>query len=399
LPDHERRPVSVAPEFLAGNRLQLLESGGEYFPALIVALDAALFEIHLEAYIFADDTTGRRVAAALASAARRGVAVRVLVDGFGARDFAAGLGAELEAGGVEVMTYRPEAGRTRFRRHRLRRLHRKLAVVDGSAAFVGGINVLDDFDDGKSESARFDYAVRIEGPLVASIHAAMRHVWRLVRWARLGRRPPPPASLPVAPSVSGTTQAALLIRDNLRHRRDIEHAYLRAIYSARSEIVISNAYFLPGRRFRKALVAAAKRGVSVKLLLQGRVEQVLQHYATQSLYDRMLSAGVRVFEYEKAFLHAKVAVIDGRWATVGSSNIDPFSLLLAREANVVVRDEVFAGQLRTSLEAAIEGAAREIRAEDFRHRSWLARLTAAVAYSLVRILIGVTRYGGKQYSN
>jgi cardiolipin synthase len=387
----------VSADYSAGNRLRLLHSGVEYFPALIAAIEAAVYEVHLEAYIFADDTTGRRVAAALARASHRGVAVRVLVDGFGAREFAAGLGAELEADGVEVMTYRPEAGRTRFRRHRLRRLHRKLAVVDGAVAFVGGINVLDDFDDGKAESARFDYAVSVEGPLVAHIHAAMRHVWRLVRWAHLGRRPPPPAQLPPAPPIVGTTQAALLIRDNLRHRHDIEHAYLRAIYSARHEILISNAYFLPGRRFRKALMNAAKRGVSVKLLLQGRVEQVLQHYATQSLYDRMLSAGVRLFEYDKAFLHAKVAVIDGGWATVGSSNIDPFSLLLAREANVVVRDADFAEQLRTSLEAAVRGGAREIRREDHRRRSWLMRVVSATAYSLVRILIGVTRYGGKQY--
>ena len=388
----------AAHEFLAGNRLRLLESGGEYFPALIAAIDAARHEVHLEAYIFADDGTGRRVAAALAGAARRGVAVRVLVDGFGARDFAAGLGVTLAAAGVEVMTYRPEIGQTRFRRHRLRRLHRKLSVIDGNTAFVGGINVLDDFDDGKSASARFDYAVRIEGPLVARIHATMRHVWRLVRWARLGRRPPPPAALPATPATRGTIEAALLIRDNLGHRRDIENAYLEAIRSARSEIVISNAYFLPGRAFRNELLAAARRGVSVRLLLQGRVEHVLQHYATQSLYDRMLSAGVRVFEYEKAFLHAKVAVVDGLWATVGSSNIDPFSLLLAREANVMVRDAAFAGQLRISLTAAIEREAKEIRAEDQRRRSWPERLACAAAYGLVRIMIGVTRYAGRQYA-
>jgi cardiolipin synthase len=392
-------PASPSHGFLAGNCLQLLKSGGEYFPALIAAIDSAVNEIHLETYIFSDDTTGRRVAAALARAAQRGVAVRVLVDGFGARDFAAGLGVELEGSGVEVMTYRPEIGQTRFRRHRLRRLHRKLSVFDGSTAFVGGINVLDDFDDGKSASARFDYAVRIEGPLVTRIHAAMRHVWRLVRWAHLGRRPPPPAELPLAPVASGTTKAVLLVRDNLRHRRDIEDAYLEAIRSARHEIVISNAYFLPGRRFRNALLAAAKRGVSVKLLLQGRIDHVLQHFATLSLYDRMLSAGVRVFEYERAFLHAKVAVIDGNWATVGSSNIDPFSLLLAREANVVVRDTGFAGQLKASLEAAIEGEAKEFRAEDQRRRSWLMRLASHAAYALVRVLIGVTRYAGKQYSD
>jgi cardiolipin synthase len=382
--------------FLGGNRLSLLESGAEYFPALIAAIEAARHEVHLEAYIFADDTTGRRVAAALAAAAQRGVAVRVLVDGFGAREFAAGLGASLAAQAVEVMTYRPEIGKLRFRRHRLRRLHRKLAVIDGRIAFVGGINVLDDFDDGKELSARFDYAVSVEGPLVARIHASCRHVWRLVRWASLGRRPPPPAALPAVPAIRGMTQAALLIRDNLRHRRDIENAYLGAIHRARHEIVIANAYFLPGLRFRKALLAAAKRGVSVKLLLQGRVEYLLQHYATRSLYDRMLSAGVHVFEYEKGFLHAKVAVIDKHWATVGSSNIDPFSFLLSREANVVVRDAAFAQELRASLETAIKGASREIRSQDHRHRSWLARLVAAAAYSLVRILVGVTRYGGKQ---
>lgn len=388
-----------APGFVAGNRLQLLESGGEYFPALIAAIDAAAFEVHLETYIFADDPTGRRVSAALGRAARRGVAVRVLVDGFGAGEFAPGLGASLATVGVEVMTYRPEAGQFGFRRHRLRRLHRKLSVVDGRVAFVGGINVIDDFDDGESNFARFDYAVRVEGPLVADIHAAMRDVWRLVRWAHLGRRPPAPAALPAAPAIDGTTETALLIRDNLRHRHDIENAYLEAIHAARREILISNAYFLPGRRFRKALLAAARRGVNVRLLLQGRSDHVLLHYATLSLYDRMLRAGVRVFEYEPAELHAKVAVIDDDWATVGSSNIDPFSLLLSREANVVVRDTAFAGQLRASLQTALDVAAKEIRIEDQRRRSWLSRFASATAYSLVRFLIGVTRYGGKQYKN
>lgn len=390
---------TAAHRFLAGNRLSLLNSGGEYFPALIAAIDAAVHEVHLETYIFADDATGRRVAAALAHAAHRGVAVRVLVDGFGAREFAAGLGASLTADRAEVMTYRPEIGQFRFRRHRLRRLHRKLVVVDGRLAFVGGINVLDDLDDGKALSPRFDYAVGIEGPLVARIHADVRHVWRLVRWARLGHRPPPPAPLPAAPAVSGTTLAALVIRDNLRHRRDIENAYLHAIHAARREIVIANAYFFPGRRLRKALLAATKRGVVVTLLLQGRVEYLLQHYATRSLYDRMLSAGVRVFEYDKAFLHAKVAVIDKHWATVGSSNIDPFSLLLSREANLVVRDAGFAKTLHASLDAAITEDSHEIRSADHRRRSWLARIASAAAYSLVRLLIGVTRYGGKQYSD
>jgi cardiolipin synthase len=176
-------------------------------------------------------------------------------------------------------------------------------------------------------------------------------------------------------------RGALLLRDNLAHRHDIEYAYLDAIRGARREILIANAYFLPGRRFRKALLLAAQRGVKVSLLLQGRSDHVLFHYATQALYDRMLAAGVRVYEYDQAELHAKVAVVDDDWATVGSSNIDPFSLLLAREANLVVRDAGFAAELRASLTAALDGAAREVRVEDQRRRPWHARLASVLAYS------------------
>ena len=387
----------ISRGYTAGNRLQLLRNGEAYFPALIAAIDRARHEVHLETYIFADDATGRDIAAALSRAAQRGVMVRLLVDGFGARDFDTGLGAGLGGDGVEVMVYRPEAGRYAFRRHRLRRMHRKLAVIDGEVGFAGGINIIDDFDTGTSP--RFDYAVRIEGPLVARLHLAVRHVWRLVRWAAMGRRPPPPAFVPPQrPAAVGSVQAALLLRDNLAHRHDIEYAYLDAVRSARGEILIANAYFLPGRRFRKALLRAAQRGVKVSLLLQGRSDHVLFHFATQALYDRMLAAGVRVFEYDRAELHAKVAVIDQDWATVGSSNIDPFSLLLAREANVVVRDPGFAAELRASLVETISAAAREVRAEHQRKRSWGARLASAFAYFLVRFMLGVTRYGGKQYS-
>ena len=384
--------------FAGGNHLRLLRTGGEYFPALLEAIDQARHEVHLETYIFADDDTGRRVVAALTRAARRGVAVRVLVDGFGARGFEDGLGATLTADGVEVLTYRPEVARFSFRRHRLRRMHRKLAVIDGEIGFAGGINVIDDFD--ASIAPRFDFAVRIEGPLVARLHLAVRHVWRLVRWARLGRRPPPPLHLPppLRPATAGAMQAALLLRDNLAHRHDIEYAYLDAIRGARDEIVIANAYFLPGRRFRKTLLLAAQRGVKVSLLLQGRSDHRLFHYATQALYDRMLAAGVRVYEYDRAELHAKVAVIDEDWATVGSSNIDPFSLLLAREANVVVRDVAFAAELRASLGGLLTGAAREVRVEDQRQRPWKARLASWFAYSLLRFMLGVTRYAGRQYS-
>ena len=370
-------------EFLPGNALELLETGRDFFPALIAAIDAAQREFHLETYIFEDDASGRAVAAALCRAAQRGVAVRVLADGFGAAHFSATLRPHLEA------------ARFRLRRHRLRRLHRKLAVADGRCAFVGGINIVDDIDAARPAPPRFDYAVRIEGPLLAPIHASVRRLWTLVAWAGLRRRLRLPAASPVTAAPRGSPRAAFVIRDNLRHRRDIEEAYLEAIDRARGEILIANAYFLPGGRFRQALLGAAARGVRVTVLLQGRVEYALQHYATQSLYDILLRAGIRIFEYHSSFLHAKVAVIDCCWATVGSSNIDPFSLLLAREANVFVDDKEFAAGLRASLEAAMREGARELRCEDWRRKPWLQRLASRLAYGLVRLMIGIAGFGGK----
>jgi cardiolipin synthase len=382
-------------EFLPGNRLTLLNSGAEYFPALIAAIDAAISEVHLESYIFENDATGQAVAAALRRAAARGVTVRLLVDGFGAYDFATTLMPDLLAAGVQVMIYRRDIARFRLRRHRLRRLHRKLAAIDGRIGFVGGINVIDDCNTPQRMAPRYDYAVRIEGPLLVPIHRALQRVWELVVWASFRRRfrIEAPRAQPVAPV--GTQRAAFLVRDNIRHRRDIEDAYLDAIATARESILIANAYFLPGRRFRMALRDAVLRGVTVTVLLQGRVEYRLLHYAIQALYGRLLGAGIRIFEYQRSFLHAKVAVIDRDWATVGSSNIDPFSLLLAREANVIVRDEKFAGELRQSLQQALRESSEELPPARWRRLSWPARLLRWASYNLVRVAIGIAGYGGK----
>lgn len=390
----------MSADFLPGNQIELLESGRDFFPALEAAIAGAACEIHLETYIFAADETGQRIVAALIAAANRGIPVRVLVDGFGAREFPEGMGRQLLAAGVQLAIYRPEVARLRIRRHRLRRLHRKLTVIDGRIAFVGGINIIDDLNNGAAPDLgpRFDYAVRIRGPLVARIHQDVIRLWRLVGWARLQRRPPPLAiSACAEAAASGSMAAAFIIRDNLRHRRDIEQAYLDAIGNARSEIILASAYFLPGRRFRRALLDARVRGVAVTILLQGQVEYALLHYATQALYGKLLNSGVRLFEYKSGFLHAKVAVVDAHWATVGSSNIDPFSLLLAREANVAIKDTGFASRLQASLQRAMAQDAVEITRADFKRSSWPARVLRWTAYGLVRMMLGITRYGGKDY--
>jgi cardiolipin synthase len=387
----------MRPRYTSGNRITLLRNGAEYFPALLAAIDEARAEVHLESYIYADDETGRSVTAALCRAARRGVSVHVMVDGFGTDGFLEKLGYELISAGVKVLIYRPEIERLRLRRHRLRRLHRKLVVVDGRLAFVGGINVIGDIPSNHLPAPRLDYAVKIEGPLLDAIHRAAHHLWRLVRWANFRRRiPVRMATLPVV-QAAGDMRAAFVVRDNLRHRRDIEEAYLDAIESASEEIVLANAYFLPGRRFRHALLDAAARGLRVVILVQGRIDHIVVNYATQALYGSLIGGGITIHEYRRSHLHAKVAVIDGHWATVGSSNIDPFSLLMAREANVIVRDTDFAAELRGSLAQAIAEDSVEIRDEDLRRRSLLTRVACWLAYALVRAAIGLVGNRGREY--
>ncbi len=415
----------LRPVICDGNQVELLQSGGEYFDALLLAIEAARTSIGLETYIFADDPVALRVAVALAAAAQRGVSVRLVVDGIGTPALGVGLADRFAQAGVEVATYGPVRSRLSLDREHLRRLHRKLVCIDDEVAFVGGINLLgDQFDPnhGELEYPRLDYAVRLTGPLVPEVSRALARLWRQVTGQAASSaqvaspelqqqslseqpqphphpfEPSPPHALPphLTPAISRPAgrglRAGLLLRDNLVHRRSIERAYLKAIGSAKREVLIANAYFFPGRRFRRALIEARRRGVPVRLLLQGRIEYTLPHLATQAMYPPLLAAGIEIVEYHRSFLHAKVAVVDD-WATVGSSNIDPFSLLLAREANVVVFDAGFAAELRGRLLAAMADGGKPVEREQLERRSIWQRFKGWVAYRVLRFGVIVSGHG------
>lgn len=384
------------PKFVLGNQISLLENGQEYFPALEDALAQARHEVFFETYIFVDDPIGRRIAQALIAAADRGVKVRLVLDGFGADSFNGELARQLRASQVHLRIYRP--GRWSFSRKHLRRMHRKLVVIDAAQAFVGGINIMDDFNDpnhGRLEFPRLDFACCARGPIVAQIRAAMQALWLNLRAAqivgggvkRFKHRTAETFDAPVTAAQASANQglpAMFVQRDNFRFRRTIERQYLSAIAAAKHRILIANAYFFPGMRFRRALTAAAARGVQVTLLLQGKVEYAVQHYASQALYDELLLAGVQIFEYERSFLHAKVAVMDD-WSTVGSSNIDPFSLLLAREANLIVQDAGFAADLHQRLQKIIASGAQAVRASHHLKRPWPIRLLNHLSFAVLRL--------------
>ena len=399
-----------------GHLVQLLQGGTDFFDSLVQVIGDSHTEVRMETYIFHVDSSGERVAAALEQAAARGVKVYLTVDGVGTPSLPAAWTQRFARSGVQWHVFSPLGRLGVLIPSRWRRLHRKLCVVDGVVGFCGGVNVLGDYFDlnhGELTQPRLDFTVRVEGPLVHDMHEAMARLWwrqtlgAEVRprhfpaaWQglqgsmlRVLRRPSAtqdPGDLPQAeasPPGAHLARAGLLLRDNLRNRRKIERAYLGAITTSQREVIVANAYFLPGTALRTALVQAARRGVRVRLLLQGRYEYFLQYHASRPVYAAMLEAGIEIHEYAASFLHAKVAVVDGIWATVGSSNLDPLSLLLAREANVVVQDARFAQGLQERLEQAMRLGGQVVDARVFAARPWHQRLKESVAYALMRLAL------------
>lgn len=443
-------PSATAPE-REGNSVELLVGGDQLFPKALQAIEQASHQVRIETYIFADDTAGEAFFDAMCAAAKRGVEVRLVLDGFGGQEGVRTWVPRLQEQGVQVRVFRPEGFFFKLNPRRLRRMHRKIIAVDNEIAFVGGINLIDDMNHegernelrvateraeqrkrpvwgasgamreramlvntdllGQTLGPRYDFAVQLQGPVVRDIWHNMEWLWLQIgpggrvtdtfssSWwkERVGQLQEALArqqAMPKPKSV-GKVKVQLAVRDNFRMRRRIERAYVQAIGKAQRSVILSNAYFLPGNKMRKALLAARARGVHVQLLLQGRVEYRFQHYATQSLYSSLLGAGVDIYEYLPSFLHAKVAVVDGQWATVGSSNLDPLSCLFAREANVIVYNREFASQLRGELLAAIEQGGRQIQADEHAQRPRMERLISWLCYKLMLLAVFLGGFGSR----
>ena len=344
--------------WVSGNRVRLLENGEEFFPAVFDAIRTAQSEVIIETFILFEDKVGFELQTVVLEAALRGVRVDILVDGFGASDLSPEFVGKLVDAGVRLRSFDPSSRLFGVRTNVLRRMHRKLVVVDAQRAFVGGINYSADHLGDFGPQAKQDYAVELEGPIVDDIHRFA--VSGLP--ARPGTQAVQSASMRISPSgVPGTVAALFVRRDNHDHRDDIERHYRAAIRSARKRVLIANAYFFPGYRLLREMRRAARRGVVVELILQGEPDMPIVKKAAGILYDHLQRDGVKIHEYCKRPFHGKVAVVDDDWSTVGSSNLDPLSLALNLEANVILRDAAFAGHLRERLEHLIANECTEVR--------------------------------------
>ena len=354
-----------ARRWLKGNAIELLENGEQFFPRVFEAIREAQREVIVETFILFDDKVGQGLHAALRSAAQRGVKVDLMIDGFGSPDLSPEFIGGLTSVGVKVRVFDP--GRQIFgqRLNVFRRMHRKIVVIDGQRAFVGGINYSADHLMDFGPKAKQDYAVELRGPVVTEIHRFVLHAIAVGgKGSGWFRRRLKAARHDELNSPVGEAEVQLVTRDNRRHTNDIERHYRAAIRTARERIVIANAYFFPGYRLIKEMRRAARRGVDVRLILQGEPDMPIVKTAASLLYHHLLNAGVRVYEYVERPLHGKVALMDDQWSTVGSSNLDPLSLSLNLEANVIVRDRAFNQVLSERLEHLMAHSCKQIQVED-----------------------------------
>jgi phosphatidylserine/phosphatidylglycerophosphate/cardiolipin synthase-like enzyme len=351
-----------------GNSLSLLCGGKEYFSALLRAISGARREVLVENYVWAEDEVGLQVLEAAAGAARRGVEVRILLDGFGGYSVRQAAQRILAGTGAKLAVFNPVRFRPGFRRW-YERNHRKIAVVDGTTAFIGGFGFRRDWTD-LSPAGRWDLGARVEGPVAAQFRRAFAH-----DWYRSRRRDAFP---PVEPVQGEKGREALRLLPSVLGRRDLLRSLRRSIKGARERAYVCTTYFIPGLRMRHALRRAARRGVDVRLLLPSpREESVAFIFAGRRHYHSLMSAGVRIFEYERAFIHSKYAVVDRKWGFVGSSNLDNWSGRFNLEADLETLSpeslEALEGRFLMDLEDS-----REISFERWKNRPFWMKLMERV---------------------
>ena len=350
----------MSEQWRDNNEIQLLINGEEFFPAVFESIAQAREEVLIETFIIYEDEVGKDLQRVLIEAAQRGVRVEVLVDGYGTAELSNQFLRELAEAGVHLQAFDPQPRVMGVRTNLFRRLHRKIAVIDGEIGYVGGINYSSDhLADSGEPMAKQDYAVRVRGPIVADLHRATLAL--LDQTSKILRKRAPWRSRSASPDADSASARLLLsIRDNNEHTTDIEDHYLKAIRGARERIIIANAYFFPGYRFLRELRDAARRGVDVTLILQGMPDMPLVRLCSRLLYNYLLRDGVVIREYCQRPLHGKVAVVDREWSTVGSSNLDPLSLSLNLEGNLIIKDRRFNERLHDHLQELAHSTCKSI---------------------------------------
>ena len=361
---------------LRADKVQLVHGGKEYFSLLKQLISNAQDSIYLQTYIFEEDQTGTEVANELMAAARRQVKVFLLVDGYASNHLSASFIKKLKAAGVNFRMFDPLLKSKYF--YLGRRLHHKVVAIDTKYSLVGGINISDRYNDMPDQPAWLDWAVYAEGEVATQL-------------TQICQQRVKPASLKslLGSKKKLTTKGNVVsvkVNDWVRNKREITNSYLTMFREAKESIIIMSAYFLPNDQFRKELRRAAKRGVKVKLILAGPSDVALSKYAERYMYRWLLKNGIEIYEYQKSVLHGKMAVYGGKWATVGSYNVNNISAYASIELNLAVSDTNFANQVEAALNSVMADGCVRITAEHVNHSSLTKRTMQRGAYYIFRIM-------------
>lgn len=386
-------------DYLKGHSVELLRSGEEYFGAVEKLIDNAHSFIHFHTYIIDEDNTGRRIVDSLVRASRRGVRVYLLLDAFGTGYLSSEFVKRIEKAGILLRFFSPTFITKGF--HLSLRLHSKVVLADGEAAIIGGLNIADRYSGMHGKKEWLDFALLIKGPECVHTLSILKKLWNKAFIPKKERSSETVGSLIEYPE---NIKVKVTLNNWYRNKIEILRSYRSAFREASDRMIIFNSYFLPGRNERRLLRNASRRGVDIKIVLAAESDAPAFSRATQFLYSFILRNNIKIYEYLPSNLHAKVAVVDGVWSTVGSYNLNHLSDYGSVEINADVMDEKFSGRFEQILLSIIANDCREVTLEEYTRRyNWFARARGWISYQTIRLMMRVmfrlTSKKGIRYQN
>ena len=376
------------------NKVKLIRGGNEYFTQLLLLINSAQHSIHLQIYIYDADETGLMIGEAMMNAAKRNVQVYFIADGYASRGMSKSFIAQLQNAGIYFKYFEPFFKSKHF--YFGRRLHRKVFVADGKHALVGGMNITNRYNDMPGTPAWLDFAIYVQGDAAVQLFQICTDMWKSNK--------PPIIQLPndtedFLQKIPQTEYCSVRVRRNdwIKNKNEIWRSYFELFNHAEKSVIIMCSYFLPGMELLKRLSKAAKRGVQIKIILAGPSDVMIAKYAERYLYNRLLKNNIALYEYQPNVLHAKLAITDGHWVTLGSYNINNISALASIEVNLDVRNKVFAHKVQQQMEEIIEQDCTRITSETHKLNSgFFERLREKISYYFIKIAIIFFRFRFKR---
>lgn len=384
--------LSKTKGYTQQNTVEIIQSGRDYFQQVEKIIKEASAYIHLQVYIFSDDATGKFVAKLLKEAALRGVTVFMIVDGYASQNISAALIAELKNAGVYFKHFDPLLRSKHF--YLGRRMHHKILIADGQCALIGGINISDNYNDTISAKAWLDFAALVKGLAVLEIQAICEkripNAWRPNELKRS-------APLNSQENRKCMYEVGVRVNDWVNRKMEITNSYLQALKESTDEVILMSPYFLPGNEFKRNLGKAAKRGVKIKVIVAGISDVTLSKHAERYMYHWMFRNGISIYEYQKSILHGKLSVVDCKWLTIGSYNLNSISAHASIELNLEIPDSMLAGQTRGRLLEIIRDDCVLITEREFNsHSTWYTRLKQKMAYHTFRFIFFIFTFYFRQ---